>query len=69
MLYTQACMCYLPTPQIMTNESCVFLIFMCPCIASIILITIQQEATILDLFISEILYMFQAVPPPIIRSA
>jgi hypothetical protein len=28
----------------------------------------QQDATILDLFISSLLYMFQAIPLPIIRS-
>jgi len=28
----------------------------------------QQDAMILDLFISTDIYMFQAVPPPIIRS-
>jgi hypothetical protein len=28
----------------------------------------QQDATILDLFISSLLYMLQAIPSPIIRS-
>jgi hypothetical protein len=29
----------------------------------------QQDATILDLFISSVLYMFRAIPSPIIRNA
>jgi hypothetical protein len=28
----------------------------------------QQDATVLDLFISSLLYMFRAIPSPIIRS-
>jgi hypothetical protein len=44
------------------------LMFMCLCITSIIINDDQQDATILDLFISSLLYMFRAIPPTIIRS-
>jgi len=40
---------------------------MCPCVTSIIINHYQRVATILDLFISKLLYMFQAVLPLIIR--
>jgi hypothetical protein len=43
------------------------LMFMCSCITSIIINDDQQDATILDLFISSLLYMFRAIPSPIIR--
>jgi len=45
-------------------------IFICPCIVNIIPNYNQQDATFLDLFILflQTLYMFQVVPPPIIRS-
>jgi hypothetical protein len=41
---------------------------MCPCITSIIINDDQQDASILDLFISSLLYMFLAIRSPIIRS-
>jgi hypothetical protein len=44
------------------------LMFMCPCITSIIINDDQQVATILDLLISSLLYMFRAIYSPIIRS-
>jgi hypothetical protein len=44
-----------------------FLIFMCPCITSIIINDNQEDAAILDLFLSSLLYMFRAIPCPIIR--
>jgi len=46
-----------------------FLTFTCPCIASISLKYNQQDATIFrSVYFYKLLYMFQAVPPPIVRS-
>ena len=46
-----------------------FLTYMCPCIASISLKYNQQDATFSrSIYLYKLLYMFQAVPPPIIRS-
>jgi hypothetical protein len=42
--------------------------FMCPCITSVVINDNQQDAAILDLFISSLLYMFRAIPSHIIRS-
>jgi len=48
----------------------VFLTFTCPCITSISLKYNQQDATFSrSICFYKLLYMFQAVPPPIIRSA
>ena len=45
------------------------LTFICPCIANVSLKYNQQEATFsLSIYFYKLLYMFQAVPPPIIRS-
>jgi hypothetical protein len=44
------------------------MMFMCPCITSIIINDDQQDAAIPDLFISSLLYMFRATASPIIRS-
>jgi hypothetical protein len=46
----------------------VTLMFMCPCITSVIINDDQQDKIILDLFISSLLYMFRAIPSPIVRS-
>jgi len=47
----------------------VSLTFMCPCIANISLKYNQQDATLAhSIYFYKLLYMFQAVPPPIIRS-
>jgi len=46
-----------------------FLTFICPCIASISLKYNQQDAMFSrSIYFHKLLYMFQAVPPPIIRS-
>jgi hypothetical protein len=46
-----------------------FFAFICPCIASISLKYNQQDATFSrSIYFYKFLYMFQAVPPPIIRS-
>jgi len=47
-----------------------FLKFICPCIASVSLKYNQQDATFpcSIFFFYKLFYMFQAVPPPIIRS-
>jgi hypothetical protein len=42
--------------------------FMCPCVTSTIINDDQQDVTILDLFISSLLYKFRAIPSSIIRS-
>ena len=43
--------------------------FICPCIASMSLKYNQQDATLSrSIYFYKLLYMFQAVPPPIIRS-
>jgi len=48
---------------------CVFFTFICPFIASISLKYNQQDATFSQsIYFYKLLYMFQAVPPPIIRS-
>jgi hypothetical protein len=44
------------------------LMFMCRYITCIIINDDQQDAAIFYLFISSLLYMFQAIPSPIIRS-
>ena len=45
------------------------LTFICPCIASISLKYNQQDATFSrSIYFYKLLYMFHAVPPPIIRS-
>jgi hypothetical protein len=43
---------------------------MCPCVTYVLILVNdgQQDATILELFISSLLYMFRAIPSPIIRS-
>jgi hypothetical protein len=43
------------------------LMFMCPCITSVIINDNQQYAIINDLFIPSLLYMFRAIPSPIIK--
>ena len=43
-------------------------IFICPCFANIIPNYNQQDATFLIYLFLQTLYVFQAVPPPIIRS-
>ena len=58
-------------PACLRNTNCLkyFLTFICPCIASISLKYNQKGATFsLSIYFSKLLYMFQAVPPPIIRS-
>ena len=51
------------------NRQVINLTFMGPCIVSILSIYFQQDATLHSLFISgKLLYMFQVVSPPIIRS-
>jgi len=46
-----------------------FLTFICPCIAGASLKYNQQDATFSrSIYFYKLLYMFQAVPPPIIRS-
>jgi hypothetical protein len=40
----------------------------CKVFTDIIINDEQQDATVLDLFISSLLYMFRAIPSPIIRS-
>jgi len=51
------------------NRSIRNLTFMCPCIARISLKYNQQDATFpRSIYFYKLLYMFQAVPPPIIRS-
>jgi len=46
-----------------------FLTFICPCISSISLKYNQQDATFSrSIYFYKFLYMFQVVPPPIIRS-
>ena len=51
------------------NRSIRNLTFMCPCIASISLKYNQQDATFpRSIYFYKLLYMFQAVPLPIIRS-
>ena len=45
------------------------LTFICPCVASVSLKYSQQDATFSrSIYFYKFLYMFQAVPPPIIRS-
>jgi hypothetical protein len=49
--------------------SFIILTFICPCIASISLKYNQKDATFSrSIYFYKLLYMFQAVPPPIIRS-
>ena len=45
-----------------------YLTFICPCIAKIIQITTNKMQSFLIYLFLHTLYMFQAVPPPIIRS-
>jgi len=61
------------TKHIIYNVTCLFifffLTFMCPCIASISPKYNQQNATVSrTIHFYKLLYMFQAVPPQIIRS-
>jgi hypothetical protein len=52
-----------------SNRSIPILKFICPCIASISLKYHQQDATFsISVHFYKLLYMFQAVPPPNIRS-
>jgi len=53
----------------MVKAVCVNLTFICPCIASISLKYDQQDATFpRPIYFYNLFYMFQAVPPPVIRS-
>jgi hypothetical protein len=68
-LVTSPQLTYAVNQQTQTDKICLFLTFIRPCIASIPLKYNQQDATFSRyIYFCKLLYMFQMVSPPIIRS-
>ena len=61
-------LCECPSWYSVLKSSVCFLTFICLCIMNIFRSYNQQNATFLDFLFLRMFYMFQAVPPPTIRS-